>query len=481
MTPSGRMSENSSKPGFLRSQTLPRTRRIWTRAGSASPTSCLRCLPRRSKNIEMQERFGLDSSADAEWLKTNLTETAAGISAFIEITGDELRALRRQRNDLPTDADIAARLRVSEERMRETAAWSTAIFDLMSRTGMDVAAQRQNLIVATGQITSDILDYTVFEGLAGRTVTEFRNWLLIRGPLLAFTALLVAAILLATWLIARAAGAMVKRVMEKTPLRISALLHQTMIATTRRIILMIGILIALSQLGVSVGHMLAGLGVIGIIVGLALQSTLSNYTAGWLILFYRPFDVGDVVQLGGASGVTSMATGAVSRMTLANTTIITDDHQLVMVPNNTIWSAPIRNLTDQGKLRAAPVEARKLGSAAASQTRRCALVAPVRLALETTGRLHRHKASGRRSHDKWRFAGQSRNRKTGFAVARSRPGGEQVADATAGSRRAPRSHLPEALCALAAPVGLALEKTVLAVCQPLVASAPGSSSASENG
>jgi len=108
----------------------------------------------------------------------------------------------------------------------------------------------------------------------------------------------------------------------------------------RNAIIVVGILIALAQIGISLGPLLAGLGVVGFIIGFALQETLSNFAAGMLILIYRPFDVDDFVEAGGVSG-------KVSKMSLVNTTILTFDNQTIIVPNNKIWGDVIRNVTAQ--------------------------------------------------------------------------------------------------------------------------------------
>jgi small conductance mechanosensitive channel len=99
---------------------------------------------------------------------------------------------------------------------------------------------------------------------------------------------------------------------------------------------MLGLFIALSQLGLEIGPLLAGVGVAGFIVGFALQETLSNFAAGLMILIYQPFDVGDSVEAGGVSG-------KVGQMSLVSTTILTFDNQKLIVPNNKIWGDVIRN------------------------------------------------------------------------------------------------------------------------------------------
>jgi small conductance mechanosensitive channel len=75
---------------------------------------------------------------------------------------------------------------------------------------------------------------------------------------------------------------------------------------------------------------LPGLGVLGFIIGFALQDTLGNFASGMMILLYRPYDVGDVIDAGGVSG-------KVEDMTLVYTTIHTFGNQKMVVPNNKIW------------------------------------------------------------------------------------------------------------------------------------------------
>jgi small conductance mechanosensitive channel len=123
-------------------------------------------------------------------------------------------------------------------------------------------------------------------------------------------------------------------------LQISHLLRRMIVATVRNLVVIIGVLLAISQLGISLGPLLAGLGIAGFIIGFALQDTLSNFASGIMILLYRPFDVGDVVDAGGVSG-------KVSHMSLVNTTFMTFDNQKLVVPNNKIWEGVITNLTAQ--------------------------------------------------------------------------------------------------------------------------------------
>ena len=122
--------------------------------------------------------------------------------------------------------------------------------------------------------------------------------------------------------------------MGRTP----QLLRNFLANITRNIIFLVGIVVALSQLGVDIGPMMAAIGGAGFVIGFALQSTLSNFAAGVMILLYRPYEIGDVVTVAGT-------TGKVQAMSLVSTTIVTPDNQIIVVPNSNIWGDVITNVT----------------------------------------------------------------------------------------------------------------------------------------
>jgi small conductance mechanosensitive channel len=102
--------------------------------------------------------------------------------------------------------------------------------------------------------------------------------------------------------------------------------------------------IALSMLEVNIGPFLAAIGAAGFIIGFALQGTLSNFAAGVMILLYRPYDVGDYVDIAGTAGT-------VDAMSLVSTTLKTPDNQIVVVPNGQIWGNVITNVTGSPQRR----------------------------------------------------------------------------------------------------------------------------------
>ena len=86
------------------------------------------------------------------------------------------------------------------------------------------------------------------------------------------------------------------------------------------------------------GPLLAAIGAAGLVIGFALQGTLSNFASGIMIMVYRPFDVGDVISAAGT-------TGKVIGMNLVTTLVRTFDNQSIFIPNNKVWGDVITNVT----------------------------------------------------------------------------------------------------------------------------------------
>jgi len=96
------------------------------------------------------------------------------------------------------------------------------------------------------------------------------------------------------------------------------------------------IIAALGTLGVNTTSFAAIIGAAGLAVGLALQGNIANFGAGVVLLFLRPFKVGDFVEAGGAVGV-------VETIGIFNTTFKTGDNRVIIVPNSNIIGGNITN------------------------------------------------------------------------------------------------------------------------------------------
>lgn len=120
--------------------------------------------------------------------------------------------------------------------------------------------------------------------------------------------------------------------------RLEPTLVPVITATVRYTIMIVISVAALSQLGVQTTSLLAALGAAGLAIGLALQGTLQNIAAGIMILWLRPFRIGEYVDNGSIAGT-------VREVGLFATTIDTYDGIFRFVPNADLWNAPITNFS----------------------------------------------------------------------------------------------------------------------------------------
>jgi small conductance mechanosensitive channel len=98
------------------------------------------------------------------------------------------------------------------------------------------------------------------------------------------------------------------------------------------------ILTAVGALGVPTTNFLAIIGAAGLAVGLALKDSLSNFSSGVMLVFFRPFKVGDYVEAGGVGGTVEV-------IGIFNTIMKTPDNRIVTVPNSQIYSGTITNFS----------------------------------------------------------------------------------------------------------------------------------------
>ena len=116
----------------------------------------------------------------------------------------------------------------------------------------------------------------------------------------------------------------------------------------RFVIVALGVVLALAELGINIAPLLAGAGVMGLALSLAAKDTLSNLIAGVLLIVDRPFQVGDRIELWTAPNETG-SWGDVIEIGLRATKIRNPDNLVVVVPNNQIMQRDIVNYTMSGQ------------------------------------------------------------------------------------------------------------------------------------
>jgi small conductance mechanosensitive channel len=290
--------------------------------------------------LEAMGSSGLDTEADSEVFESFLQERADLLAGRIVLVREELMALQRRAEANPDDAGLAAEVDLERQRLDSQVANLEATVRMMESLEMDTAEYRQLLFEATGEITIGLMKKDVIAGILSTWTGNTVDWFTTNGPRIGFKVLLFVLILLVFRLFSRISRKVVRKAIRTSSLQVSKLLERTALSVTGAVVMILGVLVALSQLGVKVGPMVAGLGVVGFIIGFALQDTLGNFAAGVMILLYRPYDVGDLIEVAGGSG-------RVSHMTLVATTILTLDHRTLVIPNNKIWGDVIENVTAQ--------------------------------------------------------------------------------------------------------------------------------------
>lgn len=101
-------------------------------------------------------------------------------------------------------------------------------------------------------------------------------------------------------------------------------------------LLLFVVVAVLGLFGIETTSFIAVLGAAGFAVGLALQGTLSNFSAGVMLLFFRPFGVGDYVEAGGTAG-------SVQEIGVFATTLNTPDNVRIILPNSAVFGSTIKN------------------------------------------------------------------------------------------------------------------------------------------
>lgn len=169
-----------------------------------------------------------------------------------------------------------------------------------------------------------------FQDLWNRMVNAGPSWLVAIG------------ILIIAWLLAKLVRALVRKAVSRT----STQGHVDILVSRAAggFVIFLGILSALSEIGMSLSAAMATLGLASVGIGFALQDVLSNFFAGVILLIQHPFQIGDQVRLSDQEGV-------VENVRMRDTQLLTFAGERVFVPNKTVFNSPIINFSSTPSLR----------------------------------------------------------------------------------------------------------------------------------
>jgi small conductance mechanosensitive channel len=290
------------------------------------------------------ERLDIGDETLREKVLKTLNLYGEELVGVIHIHHHALKLLAARQDAAGTDAELVQSARFEAERLELAIARLNSVVTMLERLDGDTLAMRRVLIEKSGGLALSLVDTAMLNVVLGETQDRLVDWFSANGASTLLSAILFVGILILARSLAGLSKRLTARALRHSDQSISQLLKETLISMAGTVVFLIGLLVALAQVGVSVTPMIAGLGVVGFIVGFALQDTLSNFAAGAMILAYRPFDTGDFIAAGEAEGT-------VLKMNLVNTTIITIENKVLIIPNSKIWGGVIMNTTGQNLRR----------------------------------------------------------------------------------------------------------------------------------
>jgi len=299
-------------------------------------------------HFESRKDLGLSSTDLRKRLEEVLYIHAEKLAGQVEFSRSTRVELQGQFELDPANADLDSALKSLIARQKIYTSQLELSVELLERLGVENSEYRALLLKDAGSLSIGLFDSVVLKSLLSDWTESIREAAVAKSPDIILRLLMFIAILLVFRSLSRLTKRVVRRSCDSSSLDLSVLLKDILISWSGGAVMVLGIFMALSQVGISLGPMLAGLGVAGFVIGFALQDTLGNFASGAMILIYRPYDVDDFIEVAGASGL-------VKKMNLVSTTIVTFDNQTLVIPNSKIWGDVIKNVTAQ-KVRRVDLE-----------------------------------------------------------------------------------------------------------------------------
>jgi len=272
----------------------------------------------------------------ADKIKETTDALDAHASDVLKNTKDEEENSRAEKKEEKIDMlELLNNLRLERTKLVDN--FRTVVDELESRTDKEDAATQAVVkdyrlyIQSVSGLNLDLTDTTsAWVGVKGWILSEEGGVRWARNFAVFFC------ILIGAWFLARFLSWLFRRAASRV--KLPQLLEQFLMNSIRWVVMVSGIIVALTALEISVAPLLAMVGAASFIVAFALKDSLSNFASGLMILFFRPFDIADFVEVGGVLG-------KVTSLNLVSTTIRTPDNKEIIVPNNTVFGNIIVNST----------------------------------------------------------------------------------------------------------------------------------------
>ena len=198
------------------------------------------------------------------------------------------------------------------------------------------------LLAQTAEDADEVVKDASELNLTELTQEEWVDLIVHYGAQFCLRVALVAMLLVFAWTVSSWISSGVRSAL--TRIRFDETLTKFLARLLRWLIMLLALLMCLSYFGVETTSFAAVIGAAGLAIGLAFQGTLSNFAAGSMLLIFRPFKVGDVVNIADKVGV-------VNEIAIFTAEIDTFDGRRIVIPNSMIFGDVIENITYHPKRR----------------------------------------------------------------------------------------------------------------------------------
>ena len=257
-------------------------------------------------------------------------------------TAAEEREVIQQKLTVATeekDAILEEQTKLRSERKTMVARLDTVLENINEKIGTDEAGKELDKVLPYRRYIDTVSGISLEVTDAKSAWTTVSGWIMSDegGIYWLINILKFLAIIFVAMFISKLLSKGARKALQNTQSS-SQLLNEFISNSIHKVVMFIGLLVALAAMDINVAPIMAMVGAAGFVVAFALQGTLSNFASGLMIMFYRPYDIGDVVDVAGI-------VGTVDSMTLVSTSIVTPDNRMMIVPNNSIWGNIITNVT----------------------------------------------------------------------------------------------------------------------------------------
>ncbi|UQX80041.1 mechanosensitive ion channel [Mannheimia haemolytica] len=146
---------------------------------------------------------------------------------------------------------------------------------------------------------------------------------------------------IAIFVVGKFLARLISRLLGKAALKSTKdeMLQSFIVSISYFLLLLIVVIASLSQIGINTSSLVALIGAAGLAIGLSLQNSLQNFAAGVMLLIFKPFRKGDLIETGGMTGV-------VEQMGLLVLELRTGDNKTVLLPNGKVFSDSVINYSN---------------------------------------------------------------------------------------------------------------------------------------